>query len=436
MKPLLTSFLGLAILLSTIGHALVVQEALMILHMVLIALGIIILALGLKMISLAKRIHPSIKRFSRLTLNPSVIKNLADSDEQIPITLGNKNYKLVVHSVPTFEESFEIITVTSKGTKKEKITESISYSGTVQDFEKHSDVRLTITEHFVAGYIRFEKDWWFIEPLKKFRINANVNDYVAYKTSDLKFKLELHDVIPEPFPEYKLTHDLPDVKPKIGINFAIDKEYLEQANWTPLSAYQHNLFALNTINGVYKREFGFEFQIKNLVVSPETLTSNDSSRLLRQLEQTVRNSSLGNMRLLSQRQSQNSELVHLTTAKNLKNNILGVAYRPGVYGLSNQQLIWVGGGGGIFGGAPNLAYINMLVMAHEIGHNFDGYHEEAHKRCKTKKFGVCWNYVRTIMWYRIFDDNEDKFSDGTLDSSHNNIARIKTHIPTRSINNF
>ena len=101
--------------------------------------------------------------------------------------------------------------------------------------------------------------------------------------------------------------------------------------------------------------------------------------------------------------------------------------------MSQQQLIWLGGGG-LFGGPPNLAFQNMMVAAHELGHNFNGAHEEGDEWC-VAQFIWCWDFVRTILWPTIYGDSVPRFSAGDRDPAHNNRQRISTNMATgRNVN--
>ena len=423
-QALVIFFLGVAILFAVSINVMTINSGIQALLAIAIILGIVLSIIGLWLLSLSNRIHPSVKQFVRLKLRPLELKDLADSGQPISLQLGTREYQLSLTPTPLFDEFFELIKVTSEGKQRERITEVITYSGTVLGDES-SNVRLTITEYSVDGYVQVGKDWWFIEPLRKFRLDADIDEFVGYRTADLTLRLDFgNDELPGQPTGTGGTEPPHRVNPTIGLNFAIDGEYLEQASWTPYSAYQHNLIVLNAVNGVYQRELGCEFVLKNLVVSPDTLTSKDAVMLISQLEDTVKSTSLGDMRLVSRRQATNSEVVHLTSAKNLDGQTLGIAWRPGVYSLSQHQLIWVGGGGG---SPPNLGYMNMMIVAHELGHNFNGIHAEADEWCVTK-FIICWDRVRSILWPTLYDDNEDVFSDGSRNSSHNNSQRISDNM--------
>lgn len=434
-QALAVLFLGLTVVFVTLVHALSSDNGMTVYHAPALLFAVLLSVVGYWLLSISRRIHPSVRRSFKLSLNPADLKERADNGLPFSLELGSDTFEVSVAPAPAFDESFELIELTKDGERRQTITEVITYAGTVVGREKSSNVRLAITESSLSGYVRLDDDWWFIEPLRKFRLDANVSDYVAYRTRDLRFRLDFgNDAIPSQPTEVGAVQPPHRVNPSIGINFGIDAEYLEQASWTNLSAYQHNLVVLNAVNGVFRDELGCEFVLKNLVVSPSTLTSTNASELLDQLEETVKNTGIGDLRLVSRRQATNSEVVHLTTAKNLDGSTIGIAFRPGVYSLSQHKLIWVGGGGG-FGGPPNLAYMNMMIMAHELGHNFNGRHDEADEWCVTS-FIICLDKVRTIMWPTLYDDSKDEFSDGSRNPARNNVARISENMTQGRNQNF
>jgi hypothetical protein len=76
----------------------------------------------------------------------------------------------------------------------------------------------------------------------------------------------------------------------------------------------------------------------------------------------------------------------------------------------------------------------MMVAAHELGHNFNGAHEEADEWC-VAHFIWCWDYVRTLMWPTYYDDNVSRFSDGSRNAAHNNVERVSTNMTSgRNVN--
>lgn len=167
-------------------------------------------------------------------------------------------------------------------------------------------------------------------------------------------------------------------------------------------------------------------------MSYKDLKNTNAKKLLGDLESVVKKH-WGDLRLKKTRQNTNSEVAHLTSGKYLDGKTLGIAWEPGVYGLSQHSLFWIGGGGG--GGAPNLSFKNMMIMAHELGHNFYALHEDADKWC-VAHFLWCWDYERSLMWPTFYSDNNDWISDGSRNKNHNNRNRIKHNIANQRDQNL
>jgi hypothetical protein len=97
----------------------------------------------------------------------------------------------------------------------------------------------------------------------------------------------------------------------------------------------------------------------------------------------------------------------------------GTSDEPGVFGLTQQIVSPVGGG------TMALSFQNMMVAAHEIGHNFFGTHAMADCICVDDALVGCWDYRRTLMWPEFHGDNFPRFSDGTHNPAHNNKKSVR-----------
>ncbi|OKH20295.1 hypothetical protein NIES593_19490 [Hydrococcus rivularis NIES-593] len=422
-------------------------------YIYVLIIGVILAVIGLAIIGfrvrqVARRIHPSIKKYFVISLNVAEIKQNADArDRTFPLRLGKSTVNVLVEPEPISEEGTEIVEIQEDGeTIRQSISDTVTYAGRIVGAEETSDVRLTITNDMLAGYVIYGEDWWFIEPLKKFRIDADISDYLVYRTKDLRFKFNLEDdVIPvrEEQTEPGSLPELPEgsgylppphqVGPNIGILLVADPEYEQQAKTIGTVWHQEQMSVLHTVNGLYKKNLGCWFTPKVWILNYKDLKNCNADKLLVDLEKVVK-SVWGDLRLLKTRMDKNAEVAHLTSGKDLDGSTLGIAYQPGVYSLSQQQLFWLGGGGG-FGGPPNLAFQNMMIMAHELGHNFNGLHEEADEWCVTH-FIWCWDYERSLMWPTFYEDNNDWISDGSLNAKHNNRQRIKNNMASGRNHNF
>lgn len=401
----------------------------------ILVVALLLLLFGAWALVIARRPHPHMRRHTVVRLSIADIAERARAGEPFELPLGKTPIEVVVRPQPVTAESAPII----GGRAGERVDSSVqptvlddvvTFAGEARG-ARDSEVRLTITDSWLRGYILTKDDWWFIEPLRKFRIEAGFDEYVAYRTRDLRFKLEFGDDYKPRKVEAGAGSSNPPhrVNPIVPIAMVHDEQYSWQAGGRP---YDYQRALINEVNGLYRRQLGSEFRISVFIWTVNWLTSTSADRMLDQVEDVVR-AVWTDLRPVANRRSHDTEVAHATTGKDLDGNTLGIAWQPGVYGLSQQQLIWIGGGG-LFGGPPNLAFQNMMVAAHELGHNFNAAHEEADEWC-VAHFIWCWDNRRTLMWPTFYDDNVDRFSDGTRNTSHNNAQRVSTNMTSgRNVN--
>ena len=390
----------------------------------LVLLGVVLLLAASWALRIGLRPHPHMRRHAVVRLSPGRLRALARSGEPFELPLGrSESVTVVVRPAGITADAAELI-VARAGEEpgRRPVAEDPTFAGSVVGREG-SVVRLTITDAWLQGYVRTASDWWFVEPLRKFRLDAEFDEYVVYRTRDLRFKLEFGD----DFKPRKVEQggaggvEPPHrVNPIVPICMVHDEDYSSQAAGNP---YDHQRALINDVNGIYAA-IGCEFRITVFIWTVNWLTSTKADRMLDQVEDVVR-SVWTDLRQVANRRSHNTEVAHATTGKNLDGNTLGIAWQPGVYGISQQQP----------GGQGSLAFQNLMIAAHELGHNFDGSHDEGDEWC-VAHFIWCWDFVRTIMWPTIYGDSVPRFSAGDRDPSHNNEQRISTNMASGRNGNF
>lgn len=134
---------------------------------------------------------------------------------------------------------------------------------------------------------------------------------------------------------------------------------------------------VNLVNGIYQRELGIQFVVRVFVLHVgSSLSSNKARNLLDQFGARVRVVN-GDIRRLDVRQETNIEVAHLLTGRNLDGRTIGIAWRPGVWGLSEHHHVPAHENWLLNLLEVKLIYKNMMVAAHELGHNFSGRHDLA-----------------------------------------------------------
>ncbi len=202
--------LSLIFLLMSLIKLISASESVMVYIFVMI-IALILLFFAMQLFLVTRRIHPAIKKHFVFSLNISDIKQKADNGEPFDLPLGKEMVKIQVVHDPIYEEGAEIIEVLEDGeSRRQTMQEQITYSGWVVEGKEETDVRLTITDNFLLGYVMRNNEWWFVEPLKTVLPDAEDNDYLFYKTKDLKFKLNLEDdVVPRMVEQFD-PDSLPD----------------------------------------------------------------------------------------------------------------------------------------------------------------------------------------------------------------------------------
>ena len=349
--------------------------------------------------------HPALISAVTVQLDPEAILASVRAGTAFALPMGRQSIDVLLEPATGLAEAAGLNELTDEGEISLEVDNPAAFGGTVVG-EPDSDVRMSVTERGLTGYVRIGEVWHFVDSLNRFKPDSDPRSFVVYRREDLVFRFPFGHDAPksdvEPIEGSEHT-----VNPHIGITIWSDEQYGDQADDGGFTWWQAQAALINMVNGIYQPQVGVQFVIRWFVLDrrSSTLTTSDASDLLDQFGDVVR-SFHGDIRQLSERQRTNIEVAHLATGRNLKGKTLGVAWQPGVWGLSQQTLVFRLLGMTI----PTVtAYGNMMVAAHELGHNFTGDHDEADKVCVTH-FLWCWDYERTLMWPTYYSDNQDRFS--------------------------
>jgi hypothetical protein len=356
--------------------------------------------------------HPKLSESLVISLDVSAIERNARSSTPFELAFGDTRLNVVLSPAPLWpKEGLTVTEVQRDGKVTERVVQgNFTYAGdVVGEDPKESEARFTIAGGVLEGYVLSPSAWWFFEPYSRFDPKARADQYLVYDaahhftgTVDLGEDGVKTDTVFDP-----TRRDT-----QIPLLMVADLEYMNE-NGFNFEWFLAQTALINNVNGIVFDQLHVDFKVRRALGDGGGLfiTSTNAFSLLHQLEDFV-----GQAGGLEDRFE--SHLAHLTTAKNLDGFVRTLGWQPGFYGLSKQRK------DDIDVGPVFLAFENMVVAAHVLGHNFNGAHWEAHRVCNP----IC---RATIMWPVLELINNPKFSDGTLDPNHNNKKRVCENMVSR-----
>jgi hypothetical protein len=139
---------------------------------------------------------------------------------------------------------------------------------------------------------------------------------------------------------------------------------------TEAQARAEILLRLNNVDGIFSSQLGVEIQVPTVDIGDALSETTSASSLLDEL---------GNLRKRSSNLNSRG-LTHLFTGRNLDGTTVGIAYLDSV---CNQRY-----GAGLSEASSRSSWIESLIAAHEIGHNFGAPHDgEANRACASTPTG-------------------------------------------------
>lgn len=367
--------------------------------------------------------HPAVKQHWRNRFDVDQIRRSAETAEPFALRAGPSTFEITVRPEPVFAEGAEVVVLDDNGESERFPVESVTtFAGSVAG-DPESEVRLSILGRTLEGYVKCRGEWWFIDSMRRFDRAARADDHLVYRPTDLVFREHFGQDGKRARGDAEGGGVPYRTNPHIGLAVWADLEFRSQADVIGANWWDVQASLINKVNGIFRREVGATFGVRAFVIHiGSVLSSSNADTLLDQFGMRVR-AFHGDLREVEVRRRTDIEAAHLTTGKNLDGRTLGIAWQPGAWSLSQQQLYYIGGGGGLFGdlfGGPNLSYKNLLTAAHELGHNFNGDHDAAKEIC-VSHFIVCWDHERTLMWPTLYSDNRDEFSNGNDDRVGENL---------------
>jgi len=367
--------------------------------------------------------HPDLETSQVLSLDVAAIERDAQSGNPFELVLGDTRLTVVLTPAPIWpEEGLTILEVRRDGAMTTRVEKgNITYAGeVVGDDPEKSEVRFTIAGGVLQGSVQSSAGWWFIEPLARYA-KTDTGQYLVYEPRHVKISGDFgsdgvrSDEVFEPF-----KYTCPELDGRIRVGMVADRQYLNIQD--PFTYWQRQTALVNEISGIFWAQFRKRVRLSLSMADFDGtwLTSTNADTLLFELD----NVDTGVKLWLQGRKDLCSDIVHLTTAKELDGITHGVAHQPGQTGLSQQAA----------GNTEALYYRNYILATHEIGHNFDAIHGEADEWCApipNDPFHCIWRH--TLDWEAFLVTHIARFSDGTIEACNNNEQRMKVNMASRHL---
>jgi len=261
-------------------------------------------------------------------------------------------------------DNYQVISATENGHIKRRGTQALPMQGKVQNVS-NSRVSLTFNYGFIYGFIRLGQQTFFIEPLKHFEKQASSDMFVLYNVNDIK-----------PGPEMTCgvkTTEKEENRLKQGLGTrsngqCLTIEYALASDFQMFTAYggnsgveNHNIGVLNNVQTNFDDEFADELQYEIVeqwisnCSSCDPWTSSTNAEILLQAFSEWGPTGFSNTH----------DNASLWTKRDFDGSTIGIAWLGTVcYSLRYNCLQDF---------TSNAAFKRVL-MAHEIGHNFDATH--------------------------------------------------------------
>jgi len=321
--------------------------------------------------SLQIDLNDSFKKFDVVKLNKQRTRVQVEAGQSLLIPTATGKFELILTPHDLRSSDYQAQDVSENGIRTLPRSEVTTFKGRVAG-EADSDVRMTVSNAAIEGYVVVKGERFFVEPAKNYSRFAGAEDVVVYREKDLlKHESFACDTeITERIQRGKEMVAANDVKSPqeqrvIELATEADYEFVVQFGGANL-ANSGILSTLNMVEGMYEKELNLSIS----VTYQHTWSTADSFDSL--TSKTLLDSFLNYWNANLPQSQYRRDAAHLFTGKPNVSGF-GLAY-IGVVCLNPNFAYGLGG-------KTISAAVNNLIASHEIGHNLGARHVDATQSC-------------------------------------------------------
>lgn len=296
------------------------------------------------------------------------------SEENIRLNLSeNESYSLTIEPRDIRSADYKLMVATDHGTIELPRSANQTFRGYRNT--KDQDVRLTISEGFISGFITIKNRDLYIESYSNYDKTAGPNEVVVYFSD--------HVIAPENVSCAHDSHNHPQKKKRLEthstsqrmackeVQIAIANDFMMFQDYGSVSAVEsHNMSVINNVESNYDNEFSddLQFSVTGIFVPSSEGADpfpggNNISTMLSNFRSWGQQGNFG----------VTYDVASLWSPRNFTHPDVG----PGVIGLAYVGVICSSFRYNVLEDFSNNANLLRVLQAHEMGHNFDADHSDA-----------------------------------------------------------
>ncbi len=338
----------------------------------------------------------------RSLFNKSIEKSINPKAIQLTLKLGNKKWNIDLFETELISD-YAYRQMQNKG-----IIPPLTYEGFTH---RGDEVRLSVNDGFLYGFIVDGNETYYIEPGSYFLESAGEGEFAIYKASDalrIAKSMGIDEMscgsahFQQENQKNRIKQSVKDIDQKSGIqkmacrevNMAIASDHTMFNRYGGLQGVNnHNIGVMNNVQGDYDGvgsgafDIGFrivaEYSTSDPNQNPYNTTGTDAGTMLGEFNSWANSGGFGAGVTPGLQANVSNTIGQLWTAKSMSyqgsSGVIGLAHTPGNFHIVEDYL-----GTNANGGAWGL----RVLTSHEMGHNFSAPHDASD----------CGNGGDFIMW--------------------------------------